>query len=161
MKRENKIKSTVNDLDISLKELVKFYNTELTRLVICLSESIFFTNHHLEIHHIQLYTNNISAISIISNLSPNKTSLQHTSSTKILLASLNFHHTTAFLFSCLLAIPKSEKMRKPINQPKKLQNSRANLILQPLQQFVKHANIFLPNRNRYIEIDLRVDNIPL
>ena len=52
-------------------------------------------------------------------------------------------------------------MKKPINQPKKLQNSRANLILQPLQQAIKYMNTFLPNGNRYREVNPKMDNIPL
>jgi len=46
------------------------YNAELARLVIRLSESISFAYQHSEVYHIQLYTDNISAISIASNSKP-------------------------------------------------------------------------------------------
>ena len=52
-------------------------------------------------------------------------------------------------------------MKKPINQLKKLQNSKANLILQLLQQAIKYMNTFLPNENRYGEINPKMDNMPL
>ena len=94
-------------------------------------------------------------------LSPDKASLWHISSTKRLSDSLTPHHTTISLSSSLLAILKSEEMKKLINQQKKLQNSRANLILQPLQQAVKHTNICLPNGNGYEEINLKMDDIAL
>ena len=52
-------------------------------------------------------------------------------------------------------------MKKLINQLKKLQNSRANLILQSLQQAIKHVNTYLPNGNRYGEINPRMSNMLL
>ena len=74
---------------------------------------------------------------------------------------LNFlpHHYSLSL--SLLAILKLEEMKKLINQQKKLQNFRVNLILQPLQQVVKHMNTYLPNGNEYREIDLKIDNMAL
>jgi len=45
----------------------KFYNAELTGLVTWLSESISFAYKHPEVYHIQLYADNISAISIAAN----------------------------------------------------------------------------------------------
>ena len=46
------------------------YNAELTGLVTGLSESIFFAYKHPEVYHIQLYADNISAISIAANPKP-------------------------------------------------------------------------------------------
>ena len=48
----------------------KVYNTELTGLVTGLSESISFVYQYPEIYYIQLYADNISAISIASNPKP-------------------------------------------------------------------------------------------
>ena len=46
------------------------YDTELAGLVTGLSESISFAYQHPEVYHIQLYADNISAISIASNPKP-------------------------------------------------------------------------------------------
>ena len=42
-----------------------------------------------------------------------------------------------------------------------MQKSRANLILQPLQQAIEYVNTILPNRNEYREINPKIDDIPL
>jgi len=81
--------------------------------------------------------------------------------TKRLSNGLTSHCTTISLLSGLLATLKLEKIKKLINWPKKLQNSRANLILQPLQQAIKHVNAFLSNGNRYREINTRMDDMLL
>ena len=46
------------------------YNAKLAEIVTRLSESISFAYQHSEVYHIQLYTDNISAISIASNPKP-------------------------------------------------------------------------------------------
>ena len=48
----------------------KVYDTELTEFVTGLLEFISFANQHPTVYHIQLYTNNILAISIASNSKP-------------------------------------------------------------------------------------------
>jgi len=52
---------------LSLGGSAKVYDTELAGLVTRLSESISFAYQHSEVYHIQLYADNISAISIASN----------------------------------------------------------------------------------------------
>jgi len=55
---------------LGLGSSAEVYDAELAGLVTGLSESISFTYQHLEAHHIQLYADNISAISIVSNPKP-------------------------------------------------------------------------------------------
>ena len=64
-------------------------------------------------------------------------------------------------YSLSLSLLVILEMKKLINWQKKLQNFRVNLILQPLQQVVKHMNTYLPNGNEYREIDLKIDNMAL
>jgi len=47
--------------------LAEVYDAELIGLVTGLSESIFFAYKHPEVYHIQLYTDNILAISTAAN----------------------------------------------------------------------------------------------
>ena len=55
---------------LGLGSSAEVYNAELAGLVTRLSESIFFAYKHPEVHHIQLYADNISAISIAANPKP-------------------------------------------------------------------------------------------
>ena len=53
---------------LGLGGLAEVYDVKLVKLVTGLSESISFAYKHPKVYHIQLYADNISAISIVSNL---------------------------------------------------------------------------------------------
>ena len=134
------------------------YDAELAGLVTGLSESISFAYQHPEVYHIQLYADNISAISIASNLKPRQGQLMaYIFYQKALrwLDSSPHHHLSISWSPGHTKIRGNEKADKLAKEAAKLQ-IRANLILQPLQQDVKHVNTCLPNGNGYGEIDLKM-----
>ena len=110
---------------LGLGGLAEVYDAELAGLVTGLSESISFAYKHPEVHHIQLYADNISAISIAANPKPQQGQLIayifYQKALRWLDSSLH-HHLSISWSSGHTKIRGNEKADKLVKEAAKLQS---------------------------------------